>query len=61
MRTLDKSRPYSQVFGLGVDDGTVFIQDGVHFLGNGEEIVPEDAKPKIGRPAKKTATDEDIL
>ena len=42
-RTLDKNRPYGQIFGI-LENGAVFEQDGCQFNGQGECVYePEDA------------------
>lgn len=49
MATLDRSRHFCQIYGIGIEDGAVYEQDGKRFLGNGEEV----PKPKAKAPAKQ--------
>ncbi len=38
MATLDKSRSFCTIYGLGIPDGAVYVQDGIRFNGSGEEV-----------------------
>lgn len=46
--TLDRSRPFCTIYGLGEPDGAVFVQDGIRFAGDGSEVGREPwALPEV--------------
>jgi hypothetical protein len=55
MRTLDRNRPYGEVFGS--DTGARFTQDGVDFYGDGRQVgaPPDEAAILIEAPANVSA------
>lgn len=55
MPTLDRSHPYGEVWGAGLQG---YEQDGRMYRLDGEPFEPEPAKPKAGKPGKIAAAAE---
>ena len=56
MATLDRTRPFGQVHGM-VEDGSVYVQDGLRFGADEQEIafVDKDSKKALAAAAKAVA------
>ncbi len=73
MATLDRSRPFGQVYGF-VTDNSMYVQDGLRFGANDEEITDADylaakivsvssaeAQAQAAKPKTKTKIEADSL